>query len=43
MNLAKLVEDGAYTKDMLNENDKRFIEGMEYVLKIVYIADSYED
>ena len=31
MDYIKLVESGVYSKDMLNERDKAFIEGMEYV------------
>ena len=43
MDALKLVEEGTYTKDMLDENDKRFIEGMEYVLDNILTKDFIDD
>lgn len=42
MDCVKLVEEEKYTKDMLCERDKAFIEGMEYVRDNVLTKDFIE-
>ena len=39
MDFVKLVEEGTYTKDMLSEKDKAFIEGMEYIKDNILTKD----
>jgi len=41
MDYVKLVEEGIYTKDMLNERDKAFVDGMEYIKDIVFTKDFF--